>query len=306
MHELEQWIKVLSQSSLVAVDNRGQANVIQEQCLTRMDQLFKENFQLKKQVAYEKKRFIDLANAFSNLKAQMKQQDRDQMQLTDKEQLLRERFQLQSTLQNLTAEVEFLSNKNEQFLSELRLKDFYQTYKDCVEELNKLREAHTVLIGMIQNNDLDIGVDLQSPAKSTQNNNIMNGNNFNSNSQREEKFKTQQKHKSQSVNRHSYTPQQFGMKNKEIQRRQNKDNNNSRSGHENVDNSQNANRGTSLQSFITCGTLGVNKNQQNNRGGLNSDEEDKQFKMAILNNKYLQILKDPNFVQNQNVNFLRQ
>ena len=56
---------------------------------------------------------------------------------------------MQTTLQNLTAEVEFLSNKNEAFLRELKIKDFYQTYKDSVEELTKLREAHTILIGMI-------------------------------------------------------------------------------------------------------------------------------------------------------------
>lgn len=65
-------------------------------------------------------------------------------------------------MQNLTAEVEFLSNKNEMFLRELKTKDFYSTYKDCVEELNKLREAHTVLIGMIQNHHLDIGVEIKT------------------------------------------------------------------------------------------------------------------------------------------------
>lgn len=61
-------------------------------------------------------------------------------------------------MQNLTAEVEFLSNKNEAFLRELKNREFYSTYKDCVEELNKLREAHTVLISMIQNHHLDIGM----------------------------------------------------------------------------------------------------------------------------------------------------
>ena len=65
---------------------------------------------------------------------------------------------MQTTLQNLTAEVEFLSNKNEAFLRELKIKDFYQTYKDSVEELTKLREAHTILIGMIQNHHLHIGL----------------------------------------------------------------------------------------------------------------------------------------------------
>ena len=56
---------------------------------------------------------------------------------------------MQQTLQGLSEEVELLSKKNEQFLRDLRTKDFYSTYKDCLEELNKLREAHTILIGMI-------------------------------------------------------------------------------------------------------------------------------------------------------------
>jgi hypothetical protein len=43
------------------------------------------------------------------------------------------------------------------FLKELKTKDFYSTYKECLDELNKLREAHTVLIGMIQNHHLSIG-----------------------------------------------------------------------------------------------------------------------------------------------------
>jgi len=49
----------------------------------------------------------------------------------------------------LTEEVEFLSKTNETFLKELRMKDFYASYKQTVDELTKLREAHTVLIGMI-------------------------------------------------------------------------------------------------------------------------------------------------------------
>lgn len=64
---------------------------------------------------------------------------------------------MQLTLQTLSEEVEFLSKANESFLKELRIKDFYGTYKQTVDELNKLREAHTVLIGMIQNHHLSIG-----------------------------------------------------------------------------------------------------------------------------------------------------
>ena len=42
-------------------------------------------------------------------------------------------------------------------MKELRIKDFYQSYKQSVEELGKLREAHSVLISMIQNQHISIG-----------------------------------------------------------------------------------------------------------------------------------------------------
>jgi hypothetical protein len=53
------------------------------------------------------------------------------------------------------------------FLRELKTKDFYSTYKDCLEELNKLREAHTILIGMIQNHHLSIGGNYVQQQRST-------------------------------------------------------------------------------------------------------------------------------------------
>lgn len=76
---------------------------------------------------------------------------------TDIDTLTMEKMQLQSTLQTLTEEVEFLSKSNDRFLQQLKTKDFYTAYKDCVDELNKLREAHTILIGMIQNHHITIG-----------------------------------------------------------------------------------------------------------------------------------------------------
>ncbi len=51
-----------------------------------------------------------------------------------------------------------MSKKNEEFLKELKMKDFYLAYKNSIDELKQLREAHTILIGMIQNHHLDIGM----------------------------------------------------------------------------------------------------------------------------------------------------
>ena len=96
-------------------------------------------------------------NAFIEMRNQIKQEQMDKELAPEYEQLLQEKQSLQITLQTLSEEVEFLSKKNEMFLKELNTKDFYQTYKDCLDELNKLREAHTILIGMIQNHHLTIG-----------------------------------------------------------------------------------------------------------------------------------------------------
>jgi hypothetical protein len=44
-----------------------------------------------------------------------------------------------------------------QFLADLKRKDgFYETYRQTVEELNKLREAHGILINMINNHHISV------------------------------------------------------------------------------------------------------------------------------------------------------
>eukprot|EP00350_Pseudokeronopsis_sp_OXSARD2_P005254 CAMPEP_0170544950 /NCGR_PEP_ID=MMETSP0211-20121228/3519_1 /TAXON_ID=311385 /ORGANISM="Pseudokeronopsis sp., Strain OXSARD2" /LENGTH=61 /DNA_ID=CAMNT_0010848727 /DNA_START=534 /DNA_END=719 /DNA_ORIENTATION=- len=56
----------------------------------------------------------------------------------------------------MSQEVELLSKKNEEFLEQLKMKEFYQPYKASMEELQKLRQAHAILIGMIQNQQLSV------------------------------------------------------------------------------------------------------------------------------------------------------
>ncbi|CDW91709.1 60s ribosomal protein l14-like protein [Stylonychia lemnae] len=92
------------------------------------------------------------------MKNEFKQQEKD-LYGEDKPDmllLLNEKQNLQNTLRILTEEVEFLSKKNEKFLKELKQKDFYDAYKNQSEELMKLREAHALLIKMIQSKDLSI------------------------------------------------------------------------------------------------------------------------------------------------------
>jgi hypothetical protein len=69
---------------------------------------------------------------------------------------------------NLTEEVEALSKRNEEFLRELKQKhDFYAPYKECQEELRKLREAHGLLISMIQSQQLNVANTMPTPSGST-------------------------------------------------------------------------------------------------------------------------------------------
>jgi hypothetical protein len=37
------------------------------------------------------------------------------------------------------------------------VRDFYQPYKESIDELHKLRQAHAILIGMIQNQQITVG-----------------------------------------------------------------------------------------------------------------------------------------------------
>lgn len=74
----------------------------------------------------------------------------------DAKVLTQEKQDLQATLKVLTEEVEFLSKRNENFLKELKHRNFYTAYKDCSDELTKLREAHALLINMIQAKEVTI------------------------------------------------------------------------------------------------------------------------------------------------------
>jgi hypothetical protein len=62
---------------------------------------------------------------------------------------------MQQTIVSLSQEVESLSSKNIEFLNDLRRKDtFYNSYRETMDELNKLREAHGILISMIKNHHI--------------------------------------------------------------------------------------------------------------------------------------------------------
>ena len=66
-----------------------------------------------------------------------------------------ERQQMQGTIINLSQEVDLLSQKNIEFLADLKSKDpCYQSYRSTLDELNLLREAHGTLISMIKTNQI--------------------------------------------------------------------------------------------------------------------------------------------------------
>lgn len=77
----------------------------------------------------------------------------------EKSTLVYEKNELEQTLKTLSAEVEELSETNETFLQGLRQKDYYLDFKTANEELNQLRDAHILLINLIENQDLQINLD---------------------------------------------------------------------------------------------------------------------------------------------------
>ena len=64
---------------------------------------------------------------------------------------------MQQTILTLSQEVEYLSVRNSKLLSDLKRKEpLYEIYVKTSEELIKLRQAHTVLISMIQSENINI------------------------------------------------------------------------------------------------------------------------------------------------------
>lgn len=80
----------------------------------------------------------------------MDYKDKEKLQLVD------EKVALQSTITTLTDEIECLSIKNEEFLSSLKKKDFYNEYQRVLEELRNLKDAHAILINMIKDDELQV------------------------------------------------------------------------------------------------------------------------------------------------------
>ena len=53
--------------------------------------MFEENFQLKKEIAYEKKRYLDLMNAFLEMRNQIKEEQHEREQRSEIEQLVKDK-----------------------------------------------------------------------------------------------------------------------------------------------------------------------------------------------------------------------
>lgn len=120
-----------------------------------VEKLRLEKFYLKKELAYERKRYNDLKNAFIELRKETKDKEIDYNE-TDKLQLVEDKISLQNTVCTLTDEIESLSVKNEEFLQRLKINDFYYEYEKVWEELKNLKDAHALLINMIKDDEIQI------------------------------------------------------------------------------------------------------------------------------------------------------
>ena len=158
-----------------------------QQALARMDLLLKENFELKREIVFERKKFIDLQNSFNEFKINVAKSENVEVASPNKSmnssayvgggmrpsaqssnsntrdtfnhmgywQL--EKTQMQQTIIALGEEVEYLSVRNQQLIDDMKRKDpFYETYVKTTEELTKLRQAHAILISMIKSKQVNI------------------------------------------------------------------------------------------------------------------------------------------------------
>ena len=124
-------------------------------CISTIEKLRLEKFYLKKEIAYERKRYNDLKSAFIELRREAKDKEMDYKDRS-KQQLIDEKMAMQNTIVTLTDEIEALSVKNEEFLDSLSKKEFYKEYRKTKEELKTLKDAHAILINMIRDEELHL------------------------------------------------------------------------------------------------------------------------------------------------------
>lgn len=148
--------------------------------MERIEDVLRDNFRLKQEIACEKKRYVDLMNAFLEVRHEQKVSHTEisdsstffeqadpvsdgrasGVKLRDSnvpQKWQAEKSKMQETIIALSQEVEYLSTKNIEFLQDLKKRDsFYSTYRETMDELGKLREAHGILISMIKNHHIQI------------------------------------------------------------------------------------------------------------------------------------------------------
>ncbi|CAI2377518.1 unnamed protein product [Moneuplotes crassus] len=153
INELEKWMSILKENQACS-DNENIISSVNKSMAT-IEKLRLEKFYLKKMLTTEKKRYNDLKSAFIELRQAAKDKEIEYKDLS-KQQLVEDKLSLQNTIMNLSTEIESLSVKNEEFLSILTTKDFYKEYQESQEELKNLREAHTILINLIKDQEITV------------------------------------------------------------------------------------------------------------------------------------------------------
>ncbi|TNV77927.1 hypothetical protein FGO68_gene12296 [Halteria grandinella] len=307
--ELEQWIQCLSESTLVAAGgNQREASLMKKQinvCIERLDRLFAENFGLKKDLAYEKKRYMDLMSAFLELRNSLKAPQSPAKSVlsyteTHREDILTREKALEQTLMSLTEEVETLSQRNEEFLRDLRARhDFYGAYQESQDELRKLREAHALLISMIQSQQLQVTPPPAILSLTPQ----QKVNSFGFFGKLADMSRENQRSHAESEYIQSKPSTSFYTGNGNRGRQSESvilDNSEILI----AQNSSRRNRSSAseiLKSFITCGSLAGGGNHY---GMAQPPGEDADVQRAVMNNEYIRmIIRDPSFTQR--VNFLK-
>lgn len=111
----------------------------------KLTSLRRENYQLKKQVFLQKRKFFLLADAVEKTMKSVEEVQGD-LRMSEKGELYLAKMQLEMTIKNLTEEIEQLSERNHQLVQNLHTQNFFDKYQETLQELNQLKLEQEALI----------------------------------------------------------------------------------------------------------------------------------------------------------------
>lgn len=107
--------------------------------------LRRENYNLKKSYLLQKRKFFLLADAVEKTMQAVEGVHSD-LRMSEKGELYLAKTQLETTIKDLTNEIETLSETNRKLIQSLSTRSFFDKYQETLQELNQMRLEQEALI----------------------------------------------------------------------------------------------------------------------------------------------------------------